>query len=121
MPPCDGYDHLFGDYHTGYSKADEVFNFSVDGDTVRGFSITLYAVEGGNLSTRNHRERLLADAWFSGERADAPWSNAAAPGNWLRGLEATYTERGSTTSQKPENSSLSWPNGQPLRGIHVSL
>ena len=46
-----GYDHLFGDYHTGYSKADEVFNFSVDGDTVRGFSITLYAVEGGNLTT----------------------------------------------------------------------
>jgi hypothetical protein len=46
-----GYDHLFGDYHTGYSKADEVFNFTVDGDTVRGFSITLYTVEGGNLST----------------------------------------------------------------------
>jgi hypothetical protein len=46
-----GYDHLFGDYHTGYSKADEVFDFTVDGDTVRGFSITLYTVEGGNLST----------------------------------------------------------------------
>jgi hypothetical protein len=46
-----GYDHLFGDYHTGYSKADDVFDFTVDGDTVRGFSITLYTVEGGNLST----------------------------------------------------------------------
>lgn len=41
-----GHDHLFGDYHTGYSKADEVFNFTVDGDTVRVFSITLYTVEG---------------------------------------------------------------------------
>jgi hypothetical protein len=46
-----GYDHLFGDHHTGYSKADETFNFVQDGDTIRGFSITLYAVEGGNLTT----------------------------------------------------------------------
>jgi hypothetical protein len=46
-----GYDHLFNDYHTGYSKADEVFNFTVGGNTVRGFFITLYTVEGGNLST----------------------------------------------------------------------
>ncbi len=45
-----GYDQLFGP-QTGYSKADETFDFVQEGDTVKGFSVTLYAVEGGNLST----------------------------------------------------------------------
>jgi hypothetical protein len=45
-----GYDHLFGQY-TGYSKADQTFVFSQEGDQISGYSITLYAVEGGNLST----------------------------------------------------------------------
>jgi hypothetical protein len=45
-----GYDHLFGQY-TGYSKADQTFNFFQEGDQINGYSITLYTVENGNLST----------------------------------------------------------------------
>ena len=45
-----GYKHLFGPY-TAYTKADSTFPFRREGNQIKGFSITLYAVEGGNLST----------------------------------------------------------------------
>jgi hypothetical protein len=45
-----GYQHLFGPY-TVYTKADSTFAFRREGNQIKGFSITLYAVEGGNLST----------------------------------------------------------------------
>lgn len=45
-----GYKHRFGS-QTNYSRAEECFDFRVDGNTVRGYSITLYAVPGGNLRT----------------------------------------------------------------------
>jgi len=45
-----GYQHLFGPY-TAYTKADSTFAFRREGNQIKGFSITLYAVEGGNLST----------------------------------------------------------------------
>jgi len=45
-----GYQHLFGPY-TVYTKADSTFPFRREGNQIKGFSITLYAVEGGNLST----------------------------------------------------------------------
>ena len=46
-----GYDHLFGP-KTGYSKADTTLNFIRTGNQVSGYSVTLYAVPGGNLSTK---------------------------------------------------------------------
>jgi len=45
-----GYQHLFGP-NTAYNKADSTFPFRREGNQIKGFSITLYAVEGGNLST----------------------------------------------------------------------
>jgi hypothetical protein len=45
-----GDDYLFGP-ETTYSKADEVFTFEKVGNSVSGFSITLYKVVNGNLST----------------------------------------------------------------------
>ena len=45
-----GYKHLFGP-NTAYNKADSTFAFRREGNQIKGFSITLYAVEGGNLST----------------------------------------------------------------------
>jgi hypothetical protein len=45
-----GYKHLFGP-NTAYTKADTTFAFRREGNQIKGFSITLYAVEGGNLST----------------------------------------------------------------------
>ncbi len=45
-----GYKHLFGP-NTAYNKADSTFPFRREGNQIKGFSITLYAVEGGNLST----------------------------------------------------------------------
>ncbi len=50
-----GYEHLFG-RETGYSKAQETFSFRVQGDTVSGYTITLYKVENGNLSTKEIRK-----------------------------------------------------------------
>jgi hypothetical protein len=41
-----GYEHLFGE-ETAYSKADDVFEFTQD----MKWTVTLYAVVGGNLST----------------------------------------------------------------------
>ena len=46
-----GYEHLFGP-KTGYSKADTQLNFIRTGNQVSGYSVTLYAVPGGNLSTQ---------------------------------------------------------------------
>jgi hypothetical protein len=45
-----GYQHLFGP-NTAYTKADSTFAFRREGNQLKGFSITLYAVPGGNLST----------------------------------------------------------------------
>ena len=45
-----GYQHLFGP-NTAYNKADSTFAFRREGNQIKGFSITLYAVPGGNLST----------------------------------------------------------------------
>jgi hypothetical protein len=45
-----GYTHLFGP-NTAYTKADSTFAFRREGNQIKGFSITLYTVEGGNLST----------------------------------------------------------------------
>ena len=45
-----GYQHLFGP-NTAYTKADSTFAFRREGNQIKGFSITLYAVPGGNLST----------------------------------------------------------------------
>ena len=49
-----GYDYLFGP-DTSYAEADETFVFereqTVDGWSISGFTVTLYPVTGGNLST----------------------------------------------------------------------
>ena len=45
-----GDDHLFGP-DTSYSKADKTFAFRQIGNEVQGFTITLYKVLHGNLST----------------------------------------------------------------------
>lgn len=45
-----GYEHYFGP-KTGYSKADSNFEFSNDGYRVSGYTVTLYQVRDGNLST----------------------------------------------------------------------
>lgn len=48
--PWYGYEYLFGP-NTAYAKADETFSFDMIEDRVRGFTITLYKVENGNLHT----------------------------------------------------------------------
>jgi len=45
-----GYKDRFGP-DTVYSKADQNFQFSQNGNRISGYSITLYPVPGGNLST----------------------------------------------------------------------
>ncbi len=45
-----GYEKLFGP-DTAYSKADETFTFERVGNQITGFTITLYKVVNGNLST----------------------------------------------------------------------
>lgn len=45
-----GYKHIFGP-DTSYNKADEIFNFFSTRTTVKGYTITLYPVPGGNLRT----------------------------------------------------------------------
>lgn len=45
-----GNEYLFGP-DTRYSKAEEVFDFKIIGNQVRGYTITLYAVADGNLRT----------------------------------------------------------------------
>jgi len=45
---------LFGS-ETAYSKADKLFTFEIVGSQVRGFTITLYKVAHGNLSTSRIR------------------------------------------------------------------
>ena len=45
-----GYKDRFGE-ETAYNKAETTFNFRRNGNQISGFSITLYAVAGGNLST----------------------------------------------------------------------
>jgi hypothetical protein len=45
-----GYEFLFGP-ETSYSKADNVFTFSDEGDRITGFTLTLYSVPYGNLDT----------------------------------------------------------------------
>ena len=45
-----GYKHLFGP-DTQYSKADRSFTFSFDGHQYSGYTVTLYKVRDGNLST----------------------------------------------------------------------
>jgi hypothetical protein len=47
-----GYGDLFGPKpYTVYSKADRFFDFQVVGNEIRGYTITLYNVANGNLST----------------------------------------------------------------------
>lgn len=45
-----GYTHLFGP-STQYSKADRTFTFSFNGYQYSGYTVTLYKVRDGNLST----------------------------------------------------------------------
>ena len=45
-----GYEHYFGP-STVYSKANSILHFYRDGYRVRGYTVTLYQVAGGNLST----------------------------------------------------------------------
>jgi hypothetical protein len=45
-----GHEFLFGP-NTSYSKADQTFAFERTGNQIRGFTITLYTVAYGNLST----------------------------------------------------------------------
>lgn len=45
-----GYEHYFGP-PTGYNKADSNFRFYNDGSRVSGYTVTLYQVQNGNLST----------------------------------------------------------------------
>lgn len=45
-----GYTHLFGP-DTQYSKADQTFSFTFDGYQYSGYTVTLYKVQNGNLST----------------------------------------------------------------------
>jgi hypothetical protein len=45
-----GYQHLFGP-NTAYTKADTTFAFRREGNQIKGFSVTLYTVEGGNVGT----------------------------------------------------------------------
>ena len=45
-----GTDYYFGP-ETSYFKADEVFNFRIEGDYVSGYTVELYAQIGGNLET----------------------------------------------------------------------
>ncbi|HQN10374.1 MAG TPA: J domain-containing protein [Thermoanaerobaculia bacterium] len=49
-----GDEYLFGP-ETTYSKADKLFTFEIVGNQVRGFTITLYKVAHGNLSTSKIR------------------------------------------------------------------
>lgn len=49
-----GYTHLFGP-NTGYSKADTAFTFRNTGYGVSGYTVTLYKVPHGNLSTSGIR------------------------------------------------------------------
>jgi hypothetical protein len=51
-----GYHHLFGS-STQYTKADELFSFTFDGDRYVGYTVTLYKVANGNLQT----SRISAD------------------------------------------------------------
>jgi hypothetical protein len=46
-----GYRHLFGPM-TVYSKASELFTFKNNGTSYNGYTITLYKVRNGNLSTQ---------------------------------------------------------------------
>lgn len=46
-----GYCYLFGPT-TSYSKADETFTFRYNGNQVSGYTITLYKVRNGNLTTK---------------------------------------------------------------------
>lgn len=50
-----GYEHLFGP-ETGYNKASTVFSFSVIGNRISGYTITLYKVRDGNLHTNAIRK-----------------------------------------------------------------
>lgn len=45
-----GYRHLFGP-ETGYTKADELFIFRQVGNQINGYTITLFRVQNGNLTT----------------------------------------------------------------------
>ena len=45
-----GYEHFFGE-NTAYTKADKSFTFEVVGNEINGFTITLYKVAHGNLTT----------------------------------------------------------------------
>lgn len=45
-----GYTHLFGP-DTQYSKADQPFTFTFDGNQYSGYTVTLYKVQNGNLRT----------------------------------------------------------------------
>ena len=49
-----GYEYLFGP-ETSYSKADKAFTFEFDGNQISGYTITLYKVTNGNLSTKKIR------------------------------------------------------------------
>ena len=49
-----GYRFLFGPT-TGYSKANETFNFRTAGNHISGYTITLYKVLNGNLKTESIR------------------------------------------------------------------
>jgi hypothetical protein len=54
-----GYTHLFGPSAV-YTKADELFSFTFDGNRYRGYTVTLYNVINGNLRT----SRISADEFW---------------------------------------------------------
>ena len=45
-----GHEHYFGP-DTNYNKANSMFHFRQDGTEIRGYTVKLYRVSGGNLST----------------------------------------------------------------------
>lgn len=45
-----GYEHYFGP-DTNYNKVNSIFHFREEGNQIRGYTVTLYQVPSGNLST----------------------------------------------------------------------
>jgi hypothetical protein len=55
-----GYKHLFGP-DTGFTELGDTFEFSQHGNKLTGHSITLYAVPGGNLSSKGSDAKSFGD------------------------------------------------------------
>lgn len=46
-------DHFLFGPSTSFSKSDTVFTFEIDGNQIKGFTVTLFKVENGNMHTRS--------------------------------------------------------------------